>query len=548
MPSSLPGPRRTVVVGAGIAGLAAAREPRRGRPRPSWCSRARPASAASCSPARSRASGRRRRRGDARPPPRGASTSPASSGLPVVHPATTVVRGSGPAARCARCRRSLMGVPARPGRRSPRSGILARRRAGPAARRGPGRALADGEDVSVGDLVAARLGDEVVDRLVEPLLGGVYAGHARLLVRAGDRARSWSAWSGDASLVGDAAAHAGPADGRPVFAGPRRRRGPAARGPGAPGSTVRTDVTVRELRRTPTGFALVVGPTTAAEEVLGRRGRARHAGRARPPGCSPTVAPAAAARAGRRSSTRRWRSSRSPSAAADARRAAGLRLPGAAGRRPHDQGRRRSRSPSGTGSATAGAGLLRAADLGRPARRGGGPAARRRRPGRRLAGRPAPRRPASPRGPSTRHVQRWGGGLPQYAVGHLDRVAPHPRGRRRGAGAGGLRRGVRRRRHPGLHRRRPAGGRPPTLDAGSNEGMTDAQDEATTKAARTREINDTIRYTMWSVFRLATAYGAGRPRRRGRRRGRGAARRAGARRTSSCAGSYDVAGCAPTPT
>ncbi|WGX98254.1 NAD(P)/FAD-dependent oxidoreductase [Nocardioides sp. L-11A] len=34
-------------------------------------------------------------------------------------------------------------------------------------------------DVSVGDLVGARYGDEVVDRLVEPLLGGVYAGQAR---------------------------------------------------------------------------------------------------------------------------------------------------------------------------------------------------------------------------------------------------------------------------------------------------------------------------------------------------------------------------------
>src|SRR5512144_1854270 len=36
-------------------------------------------------------------------------------------------------------------------------------------------------DVSVTEFVASRLGDEVVDRLVEPLLGGVYAGHARLL-------------------------------------------------------------------------------------------------------------------------------------------------------------------------------------------------------------------------------------------------------------------------------------------------------------------------------------------------------------------------------
>ncbi|MFE9022941.1 protoporphyrinogen oxidase [Streptomyces sp. NPDC007808] len=35
-----------------------------------------------------------------------------------------------------------------------------------------------GEDVAVGEYVAARLGREVVDRLVEPLLGGVYAGDA----------------------------------------------------------------------------------------------------------------------------------------------------------------------------------------------------------------------------------------------------------------------------------------------------------------------------------------------------------------------------------
>jgi oxygen-dependent protoporphyrinogen oxidase len=35
-----------------------------------------------------------------------------------------------------------------------------------------------GDDVAVGEYVAARLGHEVVDRLVEPLLGGVYAGDA----------------------------------------------------------------------------------------------------------------------------------------------------------------------------------------------------------------------------------------------------------------------------------------------------------------------------------------------------------------------------------
>ncbi|WP_333739111.1 protoporphyrinogen oxidase [Streptomyces sp. IBSBF 2806] len=35
-----------------------------------------------------------------------------------------------------------------------------------------------GDDVAVGEYVAARMGHEVVDRLVEPLLGGVYAGDA----------------------------------------------------------------------------------------------------------------------------------------------------------------------------------------------------------------------------------------------------------------------------------------------------------------------------------------------------------------------------------
>ncbi|TXS57379.1 protoporphyrinogen oxidase [Streptomyces sp. t39] len=42
-----------------------------------------------------------------------------------------------------------------------------------------------GDDVAIGEFVAARLGREVVDRLVEPLLGGVYAGDAyRISMRA----------------------------------------------------------------------------------------------------------------------------------------------------------------------------------------------------------------------------------------------------------------------------------------------------------------------------------------------------------------------------
>lgn len=41
-----------------------------------------------------------------------------------------------------------------------------------------GSVLAAGEDVAVGELVRARMGGAIVDRLVDPLLGGVYAGRA----------------------------------------------------------------------------------------------------------------------------------------------------------------------------------------------------------------------------------------------------------------------------------------------------------------------------------------------------------------------------------
>lgn len=41
-----------------------------------------------------------------------------------------------------------------------------------------GRPVVGAEDVSVGEVVRARLGDDVVDKLVDPLLGGVYAGRA----------------------------------------------------------------------------------------------------------------------------------------------------------------------------------------------------------------------------------------------------------------------------------------------------------------------------------------------------------------------------------
>ena len=49
----------------------------------------------------------------------------------------------------------------------------------------PGSPLADGDDPSVGALIRARFGDEVLERLVDPLVGGINAGDSdRLSVRA----------------------------------------------------------------------------------------------------------------------------------------------------------------------------------------------------------------------------------------------------------------------------------------------------------------------------------------------------------------------------
>ncbi|MFH8925765.1 protoporphyrinogen oxidase [Streptomyces pristinaespiralis] len=80
-----------------------------------------------------------------------------------------------------------------------------------------------GDDVAVGAYVAERLGREVVDRLVEPLLGGVYAGDAyRISMRAAVPQLFEAARSHDSLLEGvrDIQARAaGQQTGGPVFMG-----------------------------------------------------------------------------------------------------------------------------------------------------------------------------------------------------------------------------------------------------------------------------------------------------------------------------------------
>jgi oxygen-dependent protoporphyrinogen oxidase len=129
-----------------------------------------------------------------------------------------------------------------------------------------------GEDVSVADFVGARVGAEVVDRLVEPLLGGVYAGRTEELSFEATLPGLAAASRSRCSLITAARAvrEAAPADAGPVFTtlagGGLGALAQALAGRLAElGGDVRTEAMVRELRRTPEGWRLTVGPARAPE-------------------------------------------------------------------------------------------------------------------------------------------------------------------------------------------------------------------------------------------------------------------------------------------
>ena len=110
------------------------------------------------------------------------------------------------------------------------------------------------------------MGREVVDRLVEPLLGGVYAGHSdRLSLRA--TSSQIAALDGD--LVASAArARAAATATGPVFFGLVGGIGQLPQAVvDAGGFDVRLDATVRAVTRTEEGWRLQVGPTTAVETL-----------------------------------------------------------------------------------------------------------------------------------------------------------------------------------------------------------------------------------------------------------------------------------------
>ena len=138
----------------------------------------------------------------------------------------------------------------------------------------------DFEDVSVGDYVAARLGDAVVDRLVEPLLGGVYAGKARSLSLRACLPQVFAGALRGESLTEAAAKAAAPVEharGTPVFAGLEGGVGRLAEvlteELRSRGVTIRSSAIVRELHREPDtaggGWSVVVGPRPQPERLVG---------------------------------------------------------------------------------------------------------------------------------------------------------------------------------------------------------------------------------------------------------------------------------------
>jgi oxygen-dependent protoporphyrinogen oxidase len=165
--------------------------------------------------------------------------------------------------------RTVLGVP---------GDLRALARSGVLSRRGLARALLEPtlpgacptSDVAVGALVGRRFGREVVERLVDPLLGGVYAGRADLLSLRATLPQLAGPAAGSRSLL-RAAASALPPSGaspEPVFQGLRGGLGTL---PGAVAAAAAADVrlrsTVRELRQTASGWQLVIG-SAAAPSVL----------------------------------------------------------------------------------------------------------------------------------------------------------------------------------------------------------------------------------------------------------------------------------------
>ncbi|ASO21935.1 oxygen-dependent protoporphyrinogen oxidase [Actinoalloteichus hoggarensis] len=130
----------------------------------------------------------------------------------------------------------------------------------------------DGGDVALGRMLRARFGDELTDRLVDPMLGGVYAGDAdRLGLRATMPALARALDEGDGSVLHAAAGLLPPA---PAPGEPRAPVFGTLRGglirlidrlAEAAGATVRLGLPVHALTRGDVGWRLAFGAVPSPE-------------------------------------------------------------------------------------------------------------------------------------------------------------------------------------------------------------------------------------------------------------------------------------------
>ena len=272
--------------------------------------------------------------------------------------------------------------------------------------------LAD-EDVSVADLVGSRLGPEVVDRLAEPLLGGVYAGRPANLSARAAVPQVVSLLREHGSLLAAAAAVPAASD-EPVFAGIEGGLGRLPRVLAA-GLEVRTSAVVRELARTASGFRLTVGSTRVPEQV-----EAAQVVLATPAAPTARLLAEVAPDAARELAMVEYASMAIVTLAVpelEVGGSSGFLVPAVDGRR----------IKAATYSFSKWAWVGKASDLRilRASIGRHGEEASLQAPDAELVSRAVADlslATGGPVAPVDAHVQRWGGALPQYAVGHLDRV------------------------------------------------------------------------------------------------------------------------------
>jgi oxygen-dependent protoporphyrinogen oxidase len=174
-------------------------------------------------------------------------------------------------------RRQFMGVPADAGELAA-TGVISAEGVARARDEQPRPAPAAGgavDDVSVTEYIGSRLGVEVVDRLVDPLLGGVYAGRSEDLSFQATLAPLAAATRGHATLTGAVTSllpPPAPAAGdngnkpTPVFVSLTTGIGALPEAVAkASGADVRTNAMVRELKRTAAGWRLTIGSAADPE-------------------------------------------------------------------------------------------------------------------------------------------------------------------------------------------------------------------------------------------------------------------------------------------